>query len=56
MYSLIGANDHSGEPQDRKKWPQYLQKREERKSNIFSPNYSVGTVLCTVECPGSGVA
>lgn len=57
MYALIGANDHSGEPQDWKKWPQYLEKRkEERKSNIFSTNYSVGTVLCTVECPGSGMA
>lgn len=60
MYALIGAHDHSGEPQDwkkKKKQPQYLEKRkEERKSNIFSPNYSVGTVLCTVECPGSGVA
>lgn len=51
------GNDHSGEPQDWKKWPQYLEKRtEERMSNIFSPNYSVGTVLCTVECPGSGMA
>lgn len=28
---------------------------EERTSNIFSPNYSVGTVLCTLECPGSGM-
>lgn len=25
-------------------------------SNIFSPNYSVGTVLCTLQCPGSGMA
>lgn len=29
---------------------------EERTSNIFSPNYSVGTALCTLECPGSGMA
>lgn len=25
-------------------------------SIIFSPNYSVGTVLCTLQCPGSGMA
>ena len=57
MYALIGASDHSGEPQDWKKMAAVFRKRkEERKSNIFSPNYSVGTVLCTVECPGSGVA
>lgn len=25
-------------------------------SNIFSPNYSVGTALCTLQCPGSRMA
>lgn len=29
---------------------------KERTSNIFSPNYSVETVLCTLKCPGSGMA
>jgi hypothetical protein len=55
---LIGVEDHSGEPQDwRKKVATVFRKEEgERKFNIFSPNYSVGTVLCTVECPGIGMA
>lgn len=36
MHALIGANDHSGEPQDWKKWPQYLEKKVRRKeSPIF---------------------
>lgn len=40
-----------------KKSPCYLEKRtKERTSNIFSPNYSVGTLLCTVKSPGSGMA
>lgn len=57
MNTLIGANDHSGEPQNKKKSHSIYKKgKEERRSNIFSPNYSVGTVLCTVECPGSGMA
>ena len=57
-HALIGVEDHSGEPQDwRKKVASVFRKEEgERKSNIFSPNYSVGTVLCTVECPGIGMA
>ena len=56
--ALIGVEDHSGEPQDwRKKVATVFRKEEgERKFNIFSPNYSVGTVLCTVECPGIGMA
>lgn len=61
MYALIGANDHSGEPQHWKKVATVFRKKkkkrkEERKFNIFSSNYSVGTVLCKVKCPGSGMA
>lgn len=46
---------------DRGKRPFWLatgfRKKERRKeSNIFSPNYSVGPVLCAVECPEIGMA
>lgn len=39
-----------------KKNPQYLEKKEGEKCNIFSPNYNVGTVHCTAECPGIGMS
>ena len=54
MHALIGVKDCNGYrriEEKRKGHSIWRKKMEERKRNIFSLNYSVGTVLCTVECP-----